>query len=207
VEHTESTPPERIITPNMLAALNMARWRQAMGWTQEQLGAELGGWTKNAVSAAERSWDGHRVRQFDADLLCDLASVFRIPVPAFFLPPEDDGRTARYAIKGDDGPVPMDEYFRVVLPDIDDWEADTAAGAAYKQAVITAIARYYDSEARAEVGAAVADVATEEQIAAALERARETRELTAVTLDRLLAENAVLQDALERALAARKEKQ
>jgi hypothetical protein len=28
-----------------------------------------------------------------------------------------------------------------------------------------------------------------------------------VTLDRLLAENAVLQDALERALAARKEKQ
>src|SRR3954470_302298 len=82
-----SPPPVREITPNMLVALNMAKWRQAAGLTQDQLGERLGGWNKTAVSAAERSWDGKRVRQFDADLIVRLAFILEVPITAFFLPP------------------------------------------------------------------------------------------------------------------------
>jgi transcriptional regulator with XRE-family HTH domain len=198
-------PSEREVTPNMLVAYNMARWRRANGMTQEQLGAELGGWTKIAVSAAERSWDGGRVRKFDADLIADLASIFRIPVPAFFLPPEDDGKAARYVIRGDGGMVPMDEYFRLLMPE-PDWEADTPAAVAYQQAVIAATAKYVDGEAAENLASAVSDLAAAEQVKTALEDARANREAIHgiyPVLDAALRENAVLQDALERALRGR----
>lgn len=91
------------VTVNQIVAYNMARYRKAAGLTQEELADRLAGWTpkrwsKAAVSAAERSWDGKRVRQFDADLLFGLALAFGLPITAFFLPPADDGVERRYLI-------------------------------------------------------------------------------------------------------------
>jgi hypothetical protein len=170
--------------------------------TQEQLGKELGGWTKKAVSAAERSWEGTRVRQFDADLIADLAAIFRVPVPALYLPPASDGETAVYAIDGENGPVPMDEYFSLLMPE-PDFEAASPAGAAYKEAIIAATARYVGSEAGAEVADAIAEFATAAQIEEALREARDARKLITgmyELADRLLAQNELLQAGLERAL-------
>lgn len=200
--------PERSVTPNMLAAFNMARWRRASGMTQAELGEELGGWTKNAVSAAERSWDaGRKVRVFDADLIADLASVFRVPVAAFFLPPPDDGDTVRYVIRADDdGRVTMGEFLSFLWPE-PDWDADTPAAAAYQQAVISTMAKYGGGEAAEVLAGAVADMVAEEEIRDALRDARANREALAglhSLIDRLAEDNAVLQAALERALAGKK---
>lgn len=95
--------PGRHITPNRLVAYNMAYWRKAAGMTQEELAQRLNvyyekakAWTNASVSAAERSWDGKRVRQFDADVLMCLCTIFGLPLTAFFLPPEEDGVKERY---------------------------------------------------------------------------------------------------------------
>jgi hypothetical protein len=111
-----STPadlPERKITANQVVAYNMAHYRWAAGLTQEELGSRLGGWTKVAVSAAERSWDGKRIRKFDADDLAALAMALGVPVAAFFLPPDDSDMTFRYVL---DGPGFPD--FTTLLPQI-----------------------------------------------------------------------------------------
>lgn len=91
------------ITLNQLVAYNMAYFRKVAGLTQEELGRLLRGWTqkpwgKAAVSAAERAWDGKRPRQFDADLVLGLSQALGVPIPAFYLPPEDDGVERRYLI-------------------------------------------------------------------------------------------------------------
>lgn len=190
----------------MLVAYNLTRWRRACGMTQERLGAELGGWTKGAVSAAERSWDGTRVRKFDADEIADMAAAFHVPIPALFLPPEDDGADVRYVVRSDDGgTLPVSEYFRLLMPDLN-WEPDTPAGAGYQQAVITATARYVGGEAVGRLAASVAELAADEEIAEVLKAARVNREAIRgiyPLLDALLEENATLQDALERALGGR----
>jgi hypothetical protein len=190
----------------MLVAYNMTRWRQACGMTQPALGEALGGWTKGAVSAAERSWDGKRIRKFDADEIAALAAVFDIPVPAFFMPPADDGQAARYVIRRGDTVVPMGEYFAFLMPE-PDWEPGTPAAVAYRQAVITATAKYADGEEAVEdLAASLAGLAADESLKAALEGARAN--FAAVhafypVLGALLEENAMLQDALERALRGR----
>lgn len=197
----------------MLVAYNMARWRQASGMTQAALGEELGGWTKGAVSAAERSWDGTRVRKFDADEIATLASIFSVPILAMFLPPPDDGTAARYAISGGDGPVPLEEYFTYLWTDPSlvavSPAADTPAAAAYRQAAVTAAARYADAaEAGDDLAGAIAAAATAEQVKAELERSQANREAVHgiyPVLDALLEENAMLQDALERALRKHEE--
>ena len=73
------------MTVNQLAAYNMAFYRKVAGLTQEELGAPLG-WSVASVSAAERSWDGKRIKKFDADelarhCLCAWHPCFRA-VPA-----------------------------------------------------------------------------------------------------------------------------
>lgn len=95
--------PGRHVTINQIVAYNMAYFRKAAGLTQEELARELLGWTakpwsKAAVSAAERAWDGRRVRQFDADLIFGLAVALRIPISAFFLPPDIDGVNERFLV-------------------------------------------------------------------------------------------------------------
>jgi transcriptional regulator with XRE-family HTH domain len=201
---TSSRPalPARVITPNMLAAFNMARLRQACGWTQDRLGEELGGWTKAAVSATEHSWDGKKVRKFDADLIASLASIFHVPFSAFFLPPPDDGQTARYVIGGEEGPVPMDAYFAYAMSD-PDFEPQGPAAAEYRRAYIAALGRYAEGDAREEVGEAASELAGTAQVESVLKQARQSAEqLDGMydLVDNLRAENAILQQALEHAL-------
>lgn len=191
----------------MIAAYNMGRWRKAMGMTQEELGAELGGWTKTAVSAAESSWNGERVRKFDADLICELASICGVPVGAFFLPPPDDRETARYVIKGSAGDVDMEGMFALLWPE-PDFDAGTPAGSAYQQAVISAMAKYGSSEAAKELAGAMDDLAAAEEVENALRDARATRQAIDglhSLAGRLAGENAMLQEALGRALARKRE--
>jgi transcriptional regulator with XRE-family HTH domain len=91
---------EHKMTINQLVGYNMAQYRRAAGLTQAELGKRLGRWTKVAVSAAERSQDGIRVRKFDADELVTIARALGVPVIALFLPPEDDGIIWRYVLDG-----------------------------------------------------------------------------------------------------------
>jgi transcriptional regulator with XRE-family HTH domain len=88
----------RRVTVNELVAYNMAFYRRAADMTQEQLGQKIGGWSTASVSAAERSWDGKRVRKFDADELFALAYVLGVPVGALLLPPEDHRAAVNYEV-------------------------------------------------------------------------------------------------------------
>lgn len=210
-EHPDGGLPERAVTPNMIAAYNMARWRKAMGMTQEELGAELGGWTKGAVSAAEKTWDGKegRGRKFDVDLICELASICGVPVGAFFIPPPEDRETVRYVIKGAAGDVDMESFFSLLWPE-PDFDADTAAGSAYQQAVISAMAKYGSSETAKDIAESMDDRVTAEEIENTLREAGETRKAIAglySLADRLKEENEFFQEALSRALARKREEQ
>jgi transcriptional regulator with XRE-family HTH domain len=98
--------PVRRVTVNELVAYNMAFYRRAAGMTQEQLGERIGGWSTASVSAAERSWDGRRVRKYDADELFAIASALRVPIPALLLPPEDHRTVVNYEIAMPGGDVP-----------------------------------------------------------------------------------------------------
>lgn len=80
------------LTPNQIVAYNLAQARMWKGWTQEEAAAELEPylgvrWSKASFSAAERSVDGQRVRQFSADELVAFSRCFGVPVGYFFLPP------------------------------------------------------------------------------------------------------------------------
>jgi transcriptional regulator with XRE-family HTH domain len=80
------------ITPNQVVAFNLAEARALRGWTQEEAAAELerylgARWSKATFSAAERSIDGRRVRQFTADEIVAFSRCFRVPVSYFFMPP------------------------------------------------------------------------------------------------------------------------
>lgn len=90
-------------TPNQVVAWNMARYRKAAGLSQAELGKRLGGWSAVSVSAAERSWDGKRIRKFDADELIAVASALGVPVFALFLPP--DGTTLSAAVHEAEGQI------------------------------------------------------------------------------------------------------
>jgi hypothetical protein len=80
------------VSPNQLVAYNLAQARLNKGWTQEQAAAALEPclgvrWSKASFSAAERSVDGERIRQFTADEIVAFARCFELPVTWFFLPP------------------------------------------------------------------------------------------------------------------------
>lgn len=80
------------LTPNQLVGYNLFCARQERRWTQAQaaeaLEPHLGvRWTVAQVSAAERSIDGTRIRQFTADDLVAFAQAFEVPITYFFLPP------------------------------------------------------------------------------------------------------------------------
>lgn len=80
------------LTPNQVIAYNLAQARLLKDWTQDQaceaLEPHLGTrWSKANYSAAERSVDGNRIRQFDADEIVAFARAFDLPISWFFLPP------------------------------------------------------------------------------------------------------------------------
>ena len=94
------------MTPNQLVAFNLWRARTLLGLTQEQAAERLEPylgerWSKRVFSAAERSMDGKRIRQFTADDLVAFAAGFDLPVWFFFATPFEDGAVAaRNAEKG-----------------------------------------------------------------------------------------------------------
>lgn len=86
------TPPD-LLTPNQLVAYNLWRARRERRWTHEQAAEQLEPhlgvrWTKAVFSAAERSVEGTRKRNFSADEIVAFARGFRLPVAYFFMPPE-----------------------------------------------------------------------------------------------------------------------
>jgi transcriptional regulator with XRE-family HTH domain len=150
-EHGNGTGlPVREVTVNQVAAWNIARFRRAASLTQEQLGARIG-WSGASVSEAERSWDGKRTREFDAQSLTVLALALGIPVIGLFLPPEDDGITVRYVITGGRGTrYGMGDYMILaVTPDGDD---ETPVFETYRERYGTAANRYLEPEWAAAVG-------------------------------------------------------
>jgi hypothetical protein len=81
-----------LLTPNQIVAYNLAQARAWRDWTQEEAAEHLAPylgttWSKASFSAAERSVDGERVRNFSADEIVAFARGFGLPVGFFFLPP------------------------------------------------------------------------------------------------------------------------
>jgi len=134
--------PVREVTVNQVVAWNIARWRRALGLTQAQLGPKIG-MSGAVLSEAERSWDGKRTREFDAQLLTVITLALGVPLAALFLPPEDDGATIRYVIRDGAGrPYPMGDYMALaVMPDNDD---QTPVMTDYRDRLNAAAARYLD---------------------------------------------------------------
>jgi hypothetical protein len=80
------------LTPNQVVSYNLAQARQLRRWTQQQaidaLEPHLGArWSIANYSAAERSVDGGRIRNFDADEVVAFARTFDLPITWFFMPP------------------------------------------------------------------------------------------------------------------------
>ncbi|MDP9398300.1 MAG: hypothetical protein M3P96_11005 [Actinomycetota bacterium] len=74
-------------------ALNLRAGRLLRNMTQAKLGKELTKrtgkeWSRATVSAAERSAETTRTREFDADDLLAFALALDLPVTYFLLPPE-----------------------------------------------------------------------------------------------------------------------
>lgn len=79
-------------SPNQVVAYNLARAREAMGWSQEEAGRRLEphlgvSWSKATFSQAERSVDPGRSRGFTADEIVAFSRCFGLPVTWFFFPP------------------------------------------------------------------------------------------------------------------------
>lgn len=90
-------PDERpVLTANQLVGYNLKRVRMALGLDQAQarerlkpFGLDL---SKNVYSAAERSFDGKRVRQFTGDELLAMSLAFGVTVGYFLTPPRPEDR-------------------------------------------------------------------------------------------------------------------
>jgi transcriptional regulator with XRE-family HTH domain len=85
--------PEPSLSMNQIVASNLARARRLRGWTQaetvKQLDQRAGVQTTVVnLSAYERSVDGKRRREFDADDLLAYARTFQLPITWFLLPPD-----------------------------------------------------------------------------------------------------------------------
>jgi transcriptional regulator with XRE-family HTH domain len=170
--------PGHHVTVSQLVAYNMARFRKAAGLTQEELGERLGGWSAASVSAAERSWDGKRIRKFDADEIVNMATTLGIPVTALFLPPEDDGVEHRYLFHmldrtgSEGGSVchSMHDLFMYLMSEPTD--DDSPVMNAYRQRYVGAVNAYLDSGGGEELIKYMEDLTTEERIVGRIARLR-----------------------------------
>jgi transcriptional regulator with XRE-family HTH domain len=137
----------RLVTVNQIVAWNISWYRRAAGMTQQQV-ADLLDWPHNKVSEAERSWDGKRTRQFDAQLLAELAGVFGIPIVAFFLPPLDDAGADLRFPSSDGEPRTMTDLMWLAMHDSDD---QSPVLDAYRQRFRVQAQQYTDKGWPAEV--------------------------------------------------------
>lgn len=84
----------RVLSANQVVAHNLARARNLRGWTQEEAAVRLEKflgqrWSKASWSAAERSVDGVRPREFSAEEIVAFSHTFQLPLGWWFLPPGD----------------------------------------------------------------------------------------------------------------------
>lgn len=91
----DADTPTPAWTVSQLVSYNLLRARRARGWTQQEFGDALGGytgraWSNASVSAAERAWQGGRPRKFDVDEIHAFCAIFDVPLAYFLLPPEGD---------------------------------------------------------------------------------------------------------------------
>lgn len=118
----DSTQQGQRMTPNQIVAANLTRARRLRRWTQEEaaqaLRPHLGSlWSKATFSAAERSVEGTRIRQFTADDLAAFAAAFHLPVTWFFIPHLDiEPDMGLVGLPGTDGMPPLDYLYQVVGP-------------------------------------------------------------------------------------------
>lgn len=184
----DTGPPVREITVNQAVAWNIAWLRRAAGLTQDQLG-DLVGWTGSKVSEAERSFDGKRVREFNAQELAVLAVGLGVPIAALLMPPGEDGNAEGYAFRdGTGGLRGMPDLFRLAIPDNDD---GTAVMLAYrKRWNARARRRLADDPRWAELAARwVGNVAGRRaEVAARLRKREESLRLAATELGDLAGE-------------------
>jgi transcriptional regulator with XRE-family HTH domain len=173
--------PGQHVTPNQIVAYNMTRWRKVAGLTQEQLGERLGGWSKVVVSAAERSWDGKRIRQFTADDIVQIAHALHVPIAALFLPPDDDGINKRYLYHFGDVCSGMAALFALVMSDPTD--AETPEMSEYRDRYTEAMNRYLDPGRGDDLAAYLEDLTTTERLTERLERLRWQRGALAALVD------------------------
>ena len=119
------------VTANQIIAANLLRARQMRGWTQDEAAARLAPflgtlWSKATFSAAERTADGKRLRQFDADEIAAFALAFELPIAWFFLPDEPDeggtfpilgatNKTTLELLKAVFATIKMDERINAVI--------------------------------------------------------------------------------------------
>jgi len=184
--------PARDLTANQVVAWNMTHFRRAAALTQEELG-ELLGWSKAIVSAAERSWDGKRIRQFTVDDVAALARAFGVPLAALFLPPEDDGDKKRYVLRlteKDAERLTMTDLMWLALTDN---ENESPVMNIYRNRLRGAVTTYLDEFWAEEVAGWLRQIDSDE---ARADRAARLRSRRAALLD-LAAELADLADALE----------
>lgn len=87
------TPPEtQSWTPNQIVAYRIAEARKLRGWTQDVAARELEPFLGTRLSAAsfsaiERSYQGGRIRLFNADEIVAFARGFGLPIGWFLTPP------------------------------------------------------------------------------------------------------------------------
>lgn len=91
--------PVEAYSINQVVAYNLMRARKASGMTQEELAQKLSEctgkkWTNASVSAAERSWQTGRVKEFDANELLTFAILFDKSVSSFLIPVPEERRYA-----------------------------------------------------------------------------------------------------------------
>jgi transcriptional regulator with XRE-family HTH domain len=185
--------PSRDLTVNQVVAWNMTHFRRAAVLTQEELG-ELLGWSKAIVSAAERSWDGKRIRQFTVDDVAALARALGVPLAALFLPPEDDGEKKRYVLRlteKDAERLTMTDLMWLALTDN---ENESPVMNIYRNRLRGAVTTYLDEFWAEEVASWLRQIDSDE---ARADRAARLRSRRAALLD-LAAELGDLADTLER---------
>jgi transcriptional regulator with XRE-family HTH domain len=116
----ENLHMSKLFTPNQLVAYNLARIRKQQGLTQEQtvelLTPFLGvRWSVASLSAAERSIDGKRVKEFNADELIALSRAFDVPLAFWFTPPPANGEPRLATPDASDEGLPVDTLLDVVF--------------------------------------------------------------------------------------------
>ena len=99
------TMPEPLSIAELIA-YNLMRIRKTLGLSQEQAAERLEPylgtrWSKAVYSAAERSYQGKRVRQFTAAELAAFALAFEVSVVYFLLPPRPEDRGAEVVQVGE----------------------------------------------------------------------------------------------------------